>query len=148
MKAYSYSKLYSGIRISDAEKKFQKHYSTIKFNDKVIDLISEMKKEGAKVIVVSASPDVYMEFFLEKLGYDGLICTQVEKKGGIFTGALKGVNCIGPDKVKRILSSGHYNDNSYIIAIGNSKGDHDMLKLADEYYYVTAGVPVKNGKLI
>ena len=112
MKQYSFSKFFSGIKISNAQKKFDKHYSKIKFNQEVVDLINDHRQEGAKVVIVTASPDVYMSYFLEKLGYDGLICTKVETKDGIYTGNLSGSNCIGPDKVKRIKESEYYNSNS------------------------------------
>lgn len=147
MKKYSYSKFFSGFSLSLIEEKNKKYAKKIKFNQKVIDLLETFKEAGYKIILVSASPDVYMEYFTKEFGYDGLICTQVEKYEGKLTGKLLGRNCNREEKVKRIKESDYYNDSLEIITLGNSKGDHAMLGLSDEYYYVINGNPVKNAKL-
>jgi len=147
MKEYSYAKFFSGMEISYIEKKTKEYANKIKYNDKVISLLDDFRKDGYKIIIVTASPEIYMNYFTKKQGYDGLICTKVEQKDGKLTGKLMGLNCNNEEKVKRIKNSEYYNDRAKIITLGNSKGDYAMFTLSDEYYYVTNRVPVKNAKL-
>ena len=58
------------------------------------------------------------------------------------------MNCNNEEKVKRIKESEYYTENSQIITLGNSKGDHAMLGLSGEYYYVVNGEPIKNAKYV
>ena len=147
MKEYSYGKFFTGVETSFIENKNKKYIKKIKFNDKVVELLKTLKTDGFKIILVTASPDTYMGYFAKELGYDGLICTRVEEKDGRLTGKLFGMNCNNEEKVKRIKESEYYTENSQIITLGNSKGDHAMLGLSNEYYYVVNGEPVKNAKL-
>lgn len=147
MKEYSYGKFFSGVKISFIAKKNEKYIKKIKFNDKVVKLLESFKEDGFKIVLVTASPDIYIGYFTKEFGYDGFICTKVEKKDGKLTGKLSGMNCNNEEKVKRIKESEYYSDSSEIITLGNSKGDHAMLGLSDDYYYVIDGKPVKNAKL-
>lgn len=144
MKEYSYSKFFAGVETSDIENKNKVYINKIKFNDKVVKLLNAFRKDGFKIILVTASPEIYMEYFSKEFGYDGLICTRVEKKDGKFTGKLIGRNCNNEEKVKRIKESEYWDENAEIITLGNSKGDHTMLGISDVYYYVINGTPVKN----
>ncbi|MDA3837888.1 MAG: HAD family hydrolase [Candidatus Delongbacteria bacterium] len=147
MKEYSYGKFFSGVSRFSINEKNKLYIKKIKFNDKVVKLLKKLKSDGFKIILVTASPDTYMGYFAKELGYDGLICTRVEEKDGKLTGKLFGMNCNNEEKVKRIKESEYYSDGSEIVTLGNSKGDHAMLRLSDEYYYVINGEPVKNAKL-
>ncbi|MDA3885547.1 MAG: HAD-IB family phosphatase [Candidatus Delongbacteria bacterium] len=147
MKEYSYGKFYSGVETSYIANKNEKYIKKIKFNKKVVKLLETLKEDGFKIVLVTASPDIYIGYFAKVLGYDGYICTKVEEKDGKLTGKLSGMNCNNEEKVKRIKESEYYSENSQIITLGNSKGDHAMLGLSNEYYYVVNGVPIKNAKL-
>ncbi|MBN2789585.1 MAG: HAD-IB family phosphatase [Candidatus Delongbacteria bacterium] len=147
MKEYSYKKFYSGVSVAYINKKSKKYLKSVKFNHKVLDLLNKFRDDGYKIVLVTASPDIYMNYFAKELGYDGLICTLTEKSDDRLTGKLSGMNCNNEEKVKRIRESEYYDASSRIITFGNSKGDHPMLGISDEYYYVIKGNPVKNAKL-
>ena len=147
MKEYSFKKFFSGVKTSFIAKKNVEYIKKLKFNDKVVRLLKTFKADGFRIILVTASPDTYIGYFAKELGYDGLICTRVEEKDGKLTGNLIGMNCNNEEKVKRIKESEYYTENSQIITLGNSKGDHAMLGLSNEYYYVINGEPIKNAKL-
>ncbi|MCK4980187.1 MAG: HAD-IB family phosphatase [Candidatus Delongbacteria bacterium] len=147
MKEYSYKKFFSGVETSFIVNKNKEYIKKLRFNNKVVELLKTFRAEGFKIILVTASPDTYIGYFAKELGYDGLICTKVEEIDGRLTGNLIGMNCNNEEKVKRIKESEYYTENSQIITLGNSKGDHAMLGLSDEYYYVIKGIPVKNAKL-
>lgn len=60
-----------------------------------------LRDKGVKVVVVSASGDVYMRVLPEFLPCDEVICTVCEVKDGVYTGKV-GKNCKGDEKVRRI----------------------------------------------
>lgn len=97
--------------------------------------ISKHQNENTPVVIVTASPEIYVSKWAHKMGVK-TIGTQLLTKNGYLTGNIKGHNCYGPEKVNRIkkvfsdLSS--YNE---IIAYGDSKGDYEMFTIASSTYY-------------
>jgi phosphatidylglycerophosphatase C len=91
------------------------------------------KKQGHMVVVVSASLECWLKVWCENHGA-GLICTRMETSNGYLTGKLLGKNCFGPEKERRIREQ-FTPEEYYIFAYGDSRGDKEMLALADEKYY-------------
>jgi len=89
---------------------------------------------GHPVMVVTASADPWLRGGGERHGL-GLISTRLEVLEGRLTGRLAGRNCYGPEKVRRIRASLALEDYEYIYAYGDTKGDREMLDLADEAFY-------------
>ncbi|MBN1295249.1 HAD family hydrolase [bacterium] len=89
------------------------------------------KAAGHHIVIVSASADTWLERWCQNENLD-LICSHLETKDGRITGRLLGLNCRGPEKVRRIQQ--HLNLENYekIYAYGDSRGDREMLDLADE----------------
>jgi phosphatidylglycerophosphatase C len=87
---------------------------------------------GARLIIVTASPEIIVAPFAHGLGAETLIGTRLAfDAGDRLTGDLDGANCRGPEKVVRlreILGDGVRLEAAY----GDSDGDLDMLALADE----------------
>ena len=53
----------------------------------------------------------------------------------IITGKTFQRNCYGPEKVKRIREKYNLSNYKYIYAYGNSRGDYEMLSIANESHY-------------
>lgn len=88
---------------------------------------------GDRVVIVSASPDVYVRVAGALLGADGVIATQLAVADGLLTGRYDGANCRGQEKVRRLRrwvaeSAG---GTAALWAYGNSRGDLSMLQAAD-----------------
>lgn len=96
--------------------------------------VSKEIKEGAIVTLCTASPELIIQPFSKRLKV-GLIGTELESKKGILTGHIKGVNCRCAEKVTRLEK--RYGDlKKYIVrAWGNSKGDRQMLTVAQESHW-------------
>ena len=96
---------------------------------------------GSKRVIVSASYDPYVRQIGEHLAADAVLATQLEVVDGYTTGRLAGVNCRGPEKVRRLqelLSRWGLERNSVEIAAwGDSAGDRDMLAWADKAWRVS-----------
>lgn len=97
--------------------------------------IKEYKALGYEVIIVSASIDLWIIPYVKTLGINTVIATQIEVENGKLTGNFSTKNCNREEKVNRILKCFSNRTEYYLIAYGNSKGDKDMLALADESYF-------------
>jgi phosphatidylglycerophosphatase C len=93
------------------------------------------KGQGHRLVLVSASLDLYLEPIASELGFDDLLCTRLSHVHGVFDGNLVGKNCRGAEKIlklKRLLG-----DLSIVElhAYGDSVGDKEMLGAADHPYW-------------
>ena len=96
---------------------------------------------GARLVIVSASPDLVVGPFGRGLGAERVIGTELAfDEAGHATGALAGPNCRGPEKARR-LQAAFGDDIRLEAAYGDSDGDLAMLAMADE-----AGMKVFSGK--
>lgn len=89
------------------------------------------RAEGARLVIVSASPDVVVAPFAEKLGADRLIATGMaydadHRVAGVFATP----NCRGPEKMVR-LRQAFGDDVRLKAAYGDTSGDREMLAHAE-----------------
>jgi phosphatidylglycerophosphatase C len=96
--------------------------------------LKEHVKAGHIVSIVTASLEPYMETWCRNLQIE-LIATQLEIVGGKITGNYSGTNCYGKEKAVRIKAKYSLDSFDKIIAYGDSRGDKEMLELADEKHY-------------
>ena len=101
---------------------------------KAIEKLRWHQEQGHKVVIVSASMKSWLKKWCDTHNVE-LISTQLEIKQGKFTGKFATKNCHGKEKVNRIKEQYPLQDYSYIYAYGDSSGDKDMLKLANEAFY-------------
>ena len=64
-----------------------------------------------------------------------LIATKLEIKNGIVTGNFLSKNCYGIEKANSVNEVYDLNDYDHIYAYGDSRGDKELLALADESFY-------------
>ena len=90
-------------------------------------------QNGDKVVLVSASPDLWLRPFSTAIGFD-LLCTELEFESDKFMGQFATPNCNGAEKARRIQAAYTLSSFEKIIAYGNSSGDAAMFDLADEVF--------------
>ncbi len=97
------------------------------------------RRQGHHTVIVSASPECYVEPAGEELGVDGVVATRLAVGGGgLLTGGYEGKNCRGAEKYARLvvhlrangLLSGN-GEQPVLWAYGNSRGDLRLLNAAD-----------------
>jgi len=120
----------------DKEQNIDDFLASIPWNKSVRREIDIKREEGYKIIIVTASPDVYVEHICNFLAYDGFIATKTEKNGKFLNGYFDGKICNFEEKPKRIKEYMNGNTPQYSISYGNSSGDFAMLKFCDESYFV------------
>jgi phosphatidylglycerophosphatase C len=89
------------------------------------------RDQGHDVVIVSASPQLYVDVMTEQLGANGGLGTRlaVDPRGRL-TGGYLGKNCRGSEKLRRLdewIASRHYPTPPVVFAYGNSRGDRRML---------------------
>ncbi len=92
------------------------------------------KEQGHQIVIVSASLECWLMKWCERHGLD-LIATQLEHDDGILTGKFSSRNCYGQEKVNRIQKKYTLADFQEIYAYGDSRGDREMLSIANHSYY-------------
>jgi HAD superfamily phosphoserine phosphatase-like hydrolase len=96
--------------------------------------IREHQATGAKVIVVSASAENWVQPWCAQHNIECL-ATKLEVINNKITGRISGFNCYGAEKENRIRSCFELKDYEEIIAYGDSGGDLEMLALAQQQHY-------------
>lgn len=96
--------------------------------------IQEYKNQNAEIVIVSASIKEWLSAWCQETQIP-LICTELETKNSLITGKLETPNCYGSEKVRRIKKEYQLHDFENIIAFGDSKGDSEMLAIANEKHY-------------
>lgn len=90
----------------------------------------QWRDKGARLIIVTASPEFLVKPFAEQLGADHLLATRLGvDPSGRFTGVLEGGNCRGQEKVARLkalFGQGFALEAAY----GDTSGDTEMLASA------------------
>lgn len=91
-----------------------------------------LREQGVKIVIVSASSDLYMKVLPEFLPVDAVISTVCETRDGRYTGKI-GKNCKGEEKVRRIEAwlkeQGLSIDKEHSAGYGDSPSDAPMLLL-------------------
>jgi HAD superfamily hydrolase (TIGR01490 family) len=103
---------------------------------KAIKQIDEYLKQDFEITIISASIENWVAPFANNLKINNVICTKIETNdNNILTGKFSTPNCYGKEKVSRLLENYPDRENYHLIAFGDSRGDKELLNLADEKYY-------------
>jgi phosphatidylglycerophosphatase C len=90
------------------------------------------QERGARLVIVTASPDIVVAPFARGLGAETLIATRLHfDADGRASGGLDGPNCRGPEKVNR-LREAFGAQVRLDAAYGDSDGDKEMLAMSEE----------------
>ena len=110
-----------------------KHIDTI-IRPKAMEKIAWHKEQGHKIVIVSASIECWLKPWCDKNNLD-LIATKLKITQGIVTGKFLTKNCYGIEKANRVQEKYNLDDYDHIYAYGDSRGDKELLELADERFY-------------
>lgn len=91
-------------------------------------------RSGAEVTLCSASPDLLLRPFAERLGV-GLIATELEVIDGRLSGRILGGNCRAENKVLRLQAKYGPLTGYRLRAWGDTQGDHALLCAAQDPHW-------------
>ena len=102
------------------------------------------KKRGDRLVMISASLDLYLEPVARELGFDDLLCTRLSVNDQNFDGFLSNKNCRGAEKIRQLRELIGDLSEQELHAYGDSAGDRQLLEAADYSYYRV----FENGRVI
>jgi phosphatidylglycerophosphatase C len=115
----------------------------LEFSDKIIpslirpkalEEIRNHRGVNSTIVVISASAENWVRPWCEQNQLECL-ATKLEVADGKLTGRLSGLNCYGAEKERRIKECYKLTDYDEIYAYGDSRGDLEMLALAQTQHY-------------
>jgi phosphatidylglycerophosphatase C len=146
-----FTQLLSGLPAADVDRlaaNFAEHHLRRRIRPDTRSRLDWHRKQGHRVVVVSASPDLYVRAAADLLGADAALAIS----GHLVTGRYDGKNCRGPEKYARLAGwlraeglNGTGPNAPVLWAYGNSRGDLRLLQAAD--HGVDAGRLGRFGRL-
>lgn len=97
----------------------------------LIDEITRLKKEGVHIVVVSASPELFIKTFCLSLGVDTVLGSELTVLNNKYSLL---INCRGQEKLKRIKRD--FTDFEIIAAYSDNEDDDVLLNMAKNGYWV------------
>jgi HAD superfamily hydrolase (TIGR01490 family) len=98
--------------------------------------IEQHRSHGDYLVLMSASPDIYVPAVARALGFNETICTGVRWDGMILNGELSTPNRRDEEKVRCLDALRRRHAGSRVIGYGNSASDLAHLVLCDKGYLV------------
>lgn len=99
---------------------------------------------GDHLILLSASPDLYVPRIGHALGFERTLCTEMEWRDGRLDGALRSANRRGAEKLHCLDWLRSQYPGLPVIAYGNSASDLDHMRHADRALLVNADAAARD----
>jgi len=136
-----FSRLLTGLPVEEADRVaagFAEQHLRRRLRPEMRDRLEWHRRRGHRVVIVSASPELYVRVVADLLGADGALATRLEVGGGLLTGRYEGQNCRGAEKYARLMGwmrseglTGNGAPQPVLWAYGNARGDLRLLHAAD-----------------
>ena len=102
-----------------------------RFRPLALAVVEAHRAAGDRLVLMSASPDLYVPLIGRLLGFERTVCTEVEWRGDRLDGHLKTANRRGEEKLRCMTWLREQYPALPIIAYGNSASDLDHMRHAD-----------------
>lgn len=139
-------KFLSGItidRLGPVAERFISSLLNSGLNKSIVKILNTHLNQKHKVILATASFDLYVLRLAERLGIKYTVCTISEVRDGIITGRILGNNCYGEEKVKRIENLLNPSDWSSTILYTDHHSDLPLLRKVKQGFLVNPGVKTR-----
>ncbi len=125
-------------RLEDIAASFAHEVLDTNLHGEARQIIAAHAAAGDRLVLMSASPDLYVPRIAALLGFHETTCTAVRWDGEAFDGRLAGPNCRGAEKSHRLQALRSRHPDMPVIAYGNSAADLDHMRLCEAAVYVNA----------
>lgn len=125
----------AGITVADASAAAARYAARIPLRADVVAMLRGHQERGHEVVIVSASPAIYVVAAAARLGVTEVLATELEVVDGVLSGRFAGRNCRAGEKVAR-LDAWLGGRDVVVHAYGNSPDDAAMLARADHAVWV------------
>ena len=103
-----------------------------------LQAIATHRAAGDHLVLMSASPDLYVPALGAALGFDEVVCTQLSWRGERFEGRLASPNRRGEEKVRCLDALRLSHPGLSVVGYGNSEPDVAHLRRCEAAVYVNA----------
>jgi phosphatidylglycerophosphatase C len=111
-----------------------------------LDAIKAHKLQGDRLLLMSASTDLYVPLIARSLGFDECLCSGVRwRPDGRLDGRLSTANCYGEEKRRCLQALIARDGPGHIYAYGNSGSDLAHLRLAQSAFLINAPARIQRG---
>jgi phosphatidylglycerophosphatase C len=108
------------------------------FRPAALAAVAAHRQAGDRLVLLSASPDLYVPLIGQLLGFERTVCTEVAWAGDRLDGALASENRRGQEKRRCLEELRSQYPGLPVAAYGNSASDLDHLTLVDRPLLVNA----------
>jgi phosphatidylglycerophosphatase C len=102
-----------------------------RFRPGALAVLEAHRAAGDHLVLLSASPDLYVPRIGQSLGFERTLCTEIEWRGDRLVGTLKTPNRRGAEKLRCLTWLRTQYPGLPIVAYGNSASDLDHMQHAD-----------------
>jgi phosphatidylglycerophosphatase C len=114
-----------------------------RFRPAALAVLEAHRAAGDHLILLSASPDLYVPAIGRLLGFERSLCTEIQWRGELLDGALKSPNRRGEEKSRCLDRLRAQYPALPIVAYGNSASDLDHMRKADRALLVNGNAAAR-----
>ncbi len=103
------------------------------------------RSAGDRLVLLSASPDLYVPLIGRLLGFERTVCTEIRWDGDRLDGALRTPNRWGAEKVRCLEQLRDDYEQATVTAYGNSSSDIPHLALVERALLVNGNAAARRG---
>ena len=115
-----------------------------RFRSAAIAALEAHRASGDHLILLSASPDLYVPRIGRILGFERTLCTEIEWRGDRLVGTLKTPNRRGAEKMRCLILLRAQYPGLPVVAYGNSASDVEHLRGADRALLVNGNAHARS----
>ena len=132
LKANTLRKIFAGKQLQNFEDDGKTYASTLPslYRSDALSKVAYHRNAGHELVLITASLGCYARPAAEKLGFDHVIAVELTSHAGRLTGEMSGRNVRRSEKARRLREWLGSSD-AEIWAYGNSRGDNELLEMAD-----------------
>jgi phosphatidylglycerophosphatase C len=115
------------------------------FRASALAVLEAHRSAGNRLVLLSASPDLYVPLIGRLLGFERTVCTEIRWDGDRLDGALRTPNRRGAEKVRCLEQLREDYAHAAVTAYGNSSSDIPHLALAERALLVNGNAAARRG---
>jgi phosphatidylglycerophosphatase C len=115
------------------------------FRPAALAALEAHRAAGDHLVLLSASPDLYVPLIGRMLGFERTLCTELRWRGDRLDGALRTPNRRGEEKLRCLEALRPLYPGAAIVAYGNSGSDLAHLRRADRAILVNGNSAARRG---
>jgi HAD superfamily phosphoserine phosphatase-like hydrolase len=114
-----------------------------RFRPAALAALEAHRGAGDRLVLLSASPDLYVPRIGRSLGFERTLCTEIEWSGDRLLGTLKTANRRGAEKLRCLTWLRTQYPELPIVAYGNSASDVEHMQHADQALLVNGNAAAR-----